>query len=76
MLRTFYLFCLIIFDLLKVGGEFSSSVIYRMKNFGRVSVCGSISSYNANPKDLPKGKLEIVKLGYNYFFYLYLNLYI
>lgn len=29
-----------------------------MKNFGRVSVCGSISSYNANPKDLPKGILE------------------
>jgi len=37
-----------------VGGEFSSAVIYRMKTFGRVSVCGSISSYNANPKDLPK----------------------
>jgi len=37
-----------------VGGDFSSTVIYRMKNFGRVSVCGSISSYNANPKDLPK----------------------
>lgn len=26
-----------------------------MKNFGRVSVCGSISSYNTNPKNLPKG---------------------
>lgn len=26
-----------------------------MKNFGRVSVCGSISSYNTNPKNLSKG---------------------
>ncbi|XP_050429026.1 prostaglandin reductase 1-like [Adelges cooleyi] len=37
-----------------VGGEFSSAVIYRMNNSGRVSVCGSISSYNANTKELPK----------------------
>ncbi|XP_050533613.1 prostaglandin reductase 1-like [Daktulosphaira vitifoliae] len=37
-----------------VGGELSSAVIYRMKNRGRISVCGSISSYNSNPKELPK----------------------
>lgn len=29
-----------------VGGEMSSLIIQQMNNFGRVSVCGSISSYN------------------------------
>jgi hypothetical protein len=36
-----------------------------MKSFGRVSVCGSISSYNTNPKNLPK--------GINYSSILYIN---
>ncbi|KAF5307610.1 hypothetical protein FQR65_LT06766 [Abscondita terminalis] len=30
-----------------VGGELSSTIISRMNKYGRVSVCGSISSYNA-----------------------------
>ncbi|XP_026728943.1 prostaglandin reductase 1-like [Trichoplusia ni] len=29
-----------------VGGELSSTILYQMNDFGRVSVCGSISSYN------------------------------
>nr|XP_018906496.1 PREDICTED: prostaglandin reductase 1-like isoform X3 [Bemisia tabaci] len=40
-----------------VGGEFSSSVLYQMKDFGRVAVCGSISSYNADHKHLPKATI-------------------
>nr|CAD7403338.1 unnamed protein product [Timema cristinae] len=30
-----------------VGGRLSSAVIQKMRSFGRVSVCGSISSYNS-----------------------------
>ncbi|XP_018057645.1 PREDICTED: putative NADP-dependent oxidoreductase YfmJ, partial [Atta colombica] len=37
-----------------VGGNISSAVIYQMKPFGRVTVCGSISSYNADNSSLPK----------------------
>ncbi|GBP59388.1 Prostaglandin reductase 1 [Eumeta japonica] len=29
-----------------VGGEISSAIMYHMNNYGRVAVCGSISSYN------------------------------
>lgn len=37
-----------------VGGDISSTVIYQMKLFGRVAVCGSISSYDADASSLPK----------------------
>ncbi|XP_029167998.1 prostaglandin reductase 1-like [Nylanderia fulva] len=37
-----------------VGGDISSTVIYQMKPFGRIAVCGSISTYNANSSSLPK----------------------
>ncbi|KYQ57273.1 Prostaglandin reductase 1 [Trachymyrmex zeteki] len=37
-----------------VGGDISSAVMYQMKPFGRVAVCGSISSYNADSSSLPK----------------------
>ncbi|KAK0167477.1 hypothetical protein PV327_004872 [Microctonus hyperodae] len=37
-----------------VGGEISSKIIYQMKDFGRISVCGAISSYNADSNDTPK----------------------
>ncbi|CAH1281553.1 unnamed protein product [Diabrotica balteata] len=33
-----------------VGGEISSSVLYQMNDFGRVTVCGSISAYNSPVK--------------------------
>ncbi|XP_045448867.1 prostaglandin reductase 1-like [Melitaea cinxia] len=36
-----------------VGGEISSLIIAQMNKFGRVSVCGSISSYNEDPKKTP-----------------------
>ncbi|KYN10151.1 Prostaglandin reductase 1 [Trachymyrmex cornetzi] len=38
-----------------VGGDISGTVMYQMNLFGRVGVCGSISSYNA--KSLPKGTI-------------------
>lgn len=37
-----------------VGGELSSIVIHQMREFGRISVCGSISSHNLALDDLPK----------------------
>ncbi|XP_033221908.1 prostaglandin reductase 1-like isoform X3 [Belonocnema kinseyi] len=40
-----------------VGGDISGTVIYRMNDFGRISVCGSISSYNSDRKGLPKTKI-------------------
>ena len=38
---------------LQVGGEFFETALFAMNEFGRVSVCGSISSYNV--EDPPKG---------------------
>lgn len=43
-----------------VGGEISSTIIHQMNTRGRVSCCGSISSYNNDPKNLPKGKYGIL----------------
>ncbi|XP_043286006.1 prostaglandin reductase 1-like [Venturia canescens] len=40
-----------------VGGDISSVVLYNMNSFGRVSACGSISSYNADMSKLPKSPL-------------------
>lgn len=40
-----------------VGGELSSTIISQMNEFGRVSVCGSISCYNVAGSDSPKGEL-------------------
>jgi NADPH-dependent curcumin reductase CurA len=54
--------------MLQVGGTLSSAVIAQMKLRGRISVCGSISSYNAESKTPPVGKFdwqnsfEVVKL--------------
>ncbi|KAL4715416.1 hypothetical protein ACJJTC_015319 [Scirpophaga incertulas] len=42
-----------------VGGELSSSVMSQMNNFGRVAVCGSISSYNET--DPEKRKVTITQ---------------
>ena len=41
----------------QVGGDIASTVLYQMNDFGRVSVCGSISSYNADPTNLPESKI-------------------
>ncbi|XP_048505466.1 prostaglandin reductase 1-like [Athalia rosae] len=40
-----------------VGGEISSIVINQMNQFGRVAVCGSISSYNTDANALPKATI-------------------
>ncbi|KAL0132561.1 hypothetical protein PUN28_000369 [Cardiocondyla obscurior] len=40
-----------------VGGDISSVVMYQMRPFGRVSVCGSISSYNTDASSLPKSTI-------------------
>lgn len=40
-----------------VGGIISHHVIKRMNNFGRISICGSISSYNLDPSQVPNGSL-------------------
>jgi len=40
-----------------VGGEISSVIIQHMKEHGRISVCGSISSYNNARGDLPKASI-------------------
>ncbi|XP_055376423.1 prostaglandin reductase 1-like [Condylostylus longicornis] len=37
-----------------VGGEISSLIISQMNEFGRVSICGTISSYNTDLNDMPK----------------------
>jgi len=37
-----------------VGGEISSQIIQQMKDYGRIAVCGSISSYNLDIKDMPQ----------------------
>ncbi|XP_051172015.1 prostaglandin reductase 1-like isoform X1 [Leptopilina boulardi] len=39
-----------------VGGEISSAVIFQMNDFGRISVCGSISCYNSEPQISPMAK--------------------
>ena len=36
----------------QVGGEFFDTVIPMMNTFGRVSLCGQISSYNKTEPDL------------------------
>uniref|UniRef100_A0A1Y1MN81 Prostaglandin reductase 1 n=2 Tax=Photinus pyralis TaxID=7054 RepID=A0A1Y1MN81_PHOPY len=40
-----------------VGGEISSTIIQRMCTDGRVAVCGSISSYNCDVRQLPKATM-------------------
>ncbi|KAL0849968.1 hypothetical protein ABMA28_011887 [Loxostege sticticalis] len=40
-----------------VGGEISSIIMSQMNSFGRVSVCGSISSYNEDPSKMPKATI-------------------
>lgn len=39
---------------LQVGGDISTAIIYQMRLFGRIAVCGSISTYNADSSSLPK----------------------
>lgn len=38
-----------------VGGMISYQVMKRMNQFGRISISGSISSYNLDPSQVPKG---------------------
>ncbi|CAH2267548.1 prostaglandin reductase 1-like [Pararge aegeria] len=45
-----------------VGGEISSIIISQMNDFGRVAVCGSISSYNDDFTKLPKATILQIAL--------------
>lgn len=45
-----------------VGGMISYQVMKRMNQFGRISISGSISSYNLDPSQVPKGKAFLVQL--------------
>ncbi|XP_028169764.1 prostaglandin reductase 1-like [Ostrinia furnacalis] len=40
-----------------VGGEISSVILSQMNDYGRTSVCGSISAYNEDPKQMPKATI-------------------
>ncbi|XP_022920818.1 prostaglandin reductase 1-like [Onthophagus taurus] len=40
-----------------VGGEISSVIMQHMNRYGRIAVCGSISSYNSNATDMPKATI-------------------
>lgn len=40
-----------------VGGEISSTVISQMNQYGRVAICGAISSYNETDPAKRKGKI-------------------
>lgn len=40
-----------------VGGDISSTVMYQMRPYGRVAICGSISSYNFDASSLPKATI-------------------
>jgi len=42
--------------IIQVGGEFSYHVVRNMNKFGRIGVCGAISSYNSEPNKPPLGK--------------------
>jgi len=44
-----------------VGGEISTTILTQMNLYGRVSVCGSISSYNTIDGSSPKPKASIVQ---------------
>lgn len=38
-----------------VGGEISYNVVRQMITNGRIAVCGSVSAYNSDPNQLPRG---------------------
>lgn len=37
-----------------VGGEISSTVMSQMNKYGRIAVCGSLTTYNGRPEEWPK----------------------
>lgn len=49
-----------------VGGEISSIVMSEMKTFGRVAVCGSISTYNLKNDNLSAAKGKKIFILKNY----------
>ena len=58
---TFSLTCYRTFSsLTQVGGEFSTTVIKNLNDFGRASICGAISQYNAEDEENVKGMVTPV----------------
>ncbi|KAM9207553.1 prostaglandin reductase 1 isoform 2-T3 [Dugong dugon] len=45
---------------LKVGGEFSNTVICQMKKFGKIAICGAMSTYNSTGPPPPGPPPEII----------------
>lgn len=43
-----------------VGGEFSNTVITQMKKYGRIAMCGAISTYNSTTAPPPGPSAEII----------------
>ena len=41
----------------QVGGEISSTIMYQMRRFGRIAVCGCISEYNGDLNNIAKSTL-------------------
>lgn len=50
-----------------VGGIVSSEVMAQMNAYGRIAICGSVSAYNANPTELPRGKIRFLDCSCKYF---------
>ncbi|PZC84547.1 hypothetical protein B5X24_HaOG204577 [Helicoverpa armigera] len=46
-----------------VGGELSSTIMYEMRQGGRVAICGSVSSYNEDPDKKPKATVIQTAIG-------------
>ena len=51
--------------MLQVGGEFFQVMLSNMNLFGRISICGAISVYNATEKPKCESSVECVPVAMN-----------